>query len=748
MPIVTFQARLRQGVRLLCVDKNISANLTATFSVGNYDIDFPGDPPDQVGGVNVIYPNIYAWRLKRYVADLQVVPGFNLVDQRYKTYGGGNNVITAGPTIDNTNNWKVRSSLTCSFPTYIEIDIEKLNLPEGTDCIIYFEEGWVLEDRGRQLGSGAYEYPNAIQGNPSPQVDSFVQFRTPKYLSKTLCPSVFTMPAVPTRIKQLAANFPQALGTVTFRIRYSPGRFASLFMTNFAITPTARKTVRPSANLLSYVDNGFEAWNPFTGGLINYRLRRTDSNSIITSSLNIPDGWYYKGMAQTNLPSIATLSSNIYVIEGIVANLPAIASFNADVTRIEMTYNYNMVTTMNTINVRPRRFNIVTSSTASTSIVGVKVNLGSAAMTATSSLSVVGNKPMVINATTSANIGLFGTVDGVINWGDGTETVANSEGTYTKTYAAVGDYDITIRGNITGYGAGPNNTIGHTCLSVKSFGDLPLTNLDYAFKFAGFETYVPQKLSSTITSLKGIFYFGNQYRSRTYTSSFYPSKWITDWDTSNVTDMSFMFVYCINLTNDAGVGNFVSNWNVANVTNMESMFQNSSTSNFYSLNWNTNKVTNMKNMFRGVANGPQTSVTSFDVSNVTNMESMFEGSRLNASPMTNNFNSWNTSKVTNMSRMFRGLITDSGNIPLTVTNWDVSKVTNMSDMFFGPSKVISDITNWNTESVTNMDGMFGNLTSFNQDLTGWCVSLIPTAPTNFGGSPTWTNKPIWGTCPP
>ena len=44
---------------------------------------------------------------------------------------------------------------------------------------------------------------------------------------------------------------------------------------------------------------------------------------------------------------------------------------------------------------------------------------------------------------------------------------------------------------------------------------------------------------------------------------------ISNWDTSNVTDMSYMFFYASNFNGD------ISNWDISNVTDMEGMFDGS-----------------------------------------------------------------------------------------------------------------------------------------------------------------------------
>ena len=63
---------------------------------------------------------------------------------------------------------------------------------------------------------------------------------------------------------------------------------------------------------------------------------------------------------------------------------------------------------------------------------------------------------------------------------------------------------------------------------------------------------------------------------------------IANWDTSEVTDMSFLFY------NLKGPIPDISNWNTSNVTNMESMFEGCTYLPDIS-GWNTTNVTNMKN---------------------------------------------------------------------------------------------------------------------------------------------------------
>ena len=66
----------------------------------------------------------------------------------------------------------------------------------------------------------------------------------------------------------------------------------------------------------------------------------------------------------------------------------------------------------------------------------------------------------------------------------------------------------------------------------------------------------------------------------------------------------------------------ISNWNTSNVTNMAFMFQNASSFNQDIGGWDVSNVTSMKIMFSGSASFNQ-DIGRWDVSNVTNMDNMF-----------------------------------------------------------------------------------------------------------------------------
>lgn len=255
MAIQTAEAKLYTGSRCWVVDKNISANLTSTFTTGNKN------RPIESG--DTVYPGILAHRLYKTTADLKIVATINRVDERYKTYGGGNNVITVDG-VDNTQNWKVTSGLVCKFPTYIQIDVDKLGIPEGTDCIVDIEEGWITEG----------DYPGSTFA-PNPEVKNFFTFRTPWFGVGRLNTGAFSATPIPLRIKQLNPQQRQIVSTLTAYPIFNPGKLAALFGGVFLTTASPVKTVTHAFPMYMYPE-----WYINAGYLL-------ETDAQITNEFNI-----------------------------------------------------------------------------------------------------------------------------------------------------------------------------------------------------------------------------------------------------------------------------------------------------------------------------------------------------------------------------------------------------------------------------------------------------------------------------
>ena len=192
---------------------------------------------------------------------------------------------------------------------------------------------------------------------------------------------------------------------------------------------------------------------------------------------------------------------------------------------------------------------------------------------------------------------------------------------------------------------------------------------------------------------------------------------LSDWDTSHVTDMSFMFCECTAFNQPVLL-------NTSRVTNMSGMFYGCATFN-QPVVFDTSQVSNMGDMFCGCAAFNQP--VEFDTSQVTDMSEMFircaafnQPVLLNTSRVTNmyymfsgceTFNQpveFDTSRVTDMSRMFSRCT--AFNQPVA---FDTARVTNMIFMFYGCA-VFNQPVLFDTSQVTNISSMFDGCTAFNQ----------------------------------
>ena len=146
---------------------------------------------------------------------------------------------------------------------------------------------------------------------------------------------------------------------------------------------------------------------------------------------------------------------------------------------------------------------------------------------------------------------------------------------------------------------------------------------------------------------------------------------LSNLDTSNVTDMSFMFGECSGLTSLD-----LSNFDTSNVTDMRYMFSDCSGLKSLDLsNFDTSNVRNMEWMFNSCSGLKSLDLSNFDTSNVRNMRRMFPHCSLTSLDLSN----FDTSNVTDMSSMFYGCLNLKS---LDLSSFDTSNVTNMSYMFY------------------------------------------------------------------
>ena len=294
------------------------------------------------------------------------------------------------------------------------------------------------------------------------------------------------------------------------------------------------------------------------------------------------------------------------------------------------------------------------------------------------------------------------------------------EGTYDGV-----DWKITTEGELILGKEGETQTF--TNRSVRNQNSYPwntyrkqLTSVKFAGKVIGqgnmsYMFYDCSNLTSLDLSnfnTSNITDMGDMFSGCTGLTSLY----LSNFDTSSVTDMSYMFSNCKALTS---LG--LSSFDTSNVTSMMSMFFNcSSLTNLDLSNFNTSKVTSMYSMFSNCSSLTNLDVSSFDTSNVTSMYSMFSlCRRLNGLDISN----FNTSNVTNMSYMFNNCYGFSN---LDLRNFDTSNVTDMSGMFYNCINIVTlDVSSFDTSKVTNMHNMFSLCSRLNSlDISNFNTSNV------------------------
>ena len=176
-------------------------------------------------------------------------------------------------------------------------------------------------------------------------------------------------------------------------------------------------------------------------------------------------------------------------------------------------------------------------------------------------------------------------------------------------------------------------------------------------------------------------------------------------NTSEVTDMNYMFANCDGLTSLD-----LSHFDTRKVTDISHMFVNChSLTNLDLSGWDTSNVICLHEMFSYCHSLTNLDLSGWDTKNVAYMGGMF----LDCFNLTNlDLSGWDTSKVTNMNGMFSYCI---GLTSLDLSGWDTSRVTNMGWMFGGCQdlQTIYCGANWTTENVENSEYMFD-----------WCYNLV------------------------
>ena len=297
-----------------------------------------------------------------------------------------------------------------------------------------------------------------------------------------------------------------------------------------------------------------------------------------------------------------------------------------------------------------------------------------------------------------------------IDWGDGSTDTVTSNGTPSHTYAASGEYRVSMTGDLARINLGAAGSIANRLVSIDSWGDIGWSSMKDAFRRASSMAYNATDAPdlSSVTDMSGMFWSTNAFNGN-----------LSSWNVSSVTDMSNMFRDATSFDQPLAA------WNVSSVTDMSGMLQDATSFNQPLSGWDVSSVTDMSDMSRNARAFDQP-LADWNVSSVTDMSGMFRNALVFDQPLA----AWNVSSVTDMSDMFNAAI--SFKQPLA--DWNVSSVTDMSGMFSFTASFNQPLADWDVSSVTDMSGMFSFTASFNQPLADWNVSSVIRMDSTFSGA--------------
>ena len=233
-----------------------------------------------------------------------------------------------------------------------------------------------------------------------------------------------------------------------------------------------------------------------------------------------------------------------------------------------------------------------------------------------------------------------------------------------------------------------------TEIDLSHFDTSKVTSMKGMFVYCTYLKYInfTNVITSTVTDMTNLFLDCNSLTSLD----------LSGFDTSKVTIMESMFSECISLTNLN-----LSNFNTPNLGKMKSMFYECKLLKSLDLsNFDTSKITNMDYVFSQCSSLTSINISSFNVLKVKSMIYMFEGCN---SLKSLDLSKLETPALISMNSMFSDCTSLTS---INISHFTTSKVEDMYQLFYHCSSLISiDLSNFQTSKVIYMDLMFYQCTS-------------------------------------
>jgi len=308
---------------------------------------------------------------------------------------------------------------------------------------------------------------------------------------------------------------------------------------------------------------------------------------------------------------------------------------------------------------------------------------GSFIMEANLNLTVVGSNNFTFTIPTVGS-----GYDFTVDWGDGTvETYSGTPGDIDHVYAVRDLYDIRITGDFPRIRFA-SKLVRNKLTKIKQWGDIQWTSFESAFTGC-------TQLQITATDapdLSGVTNMASAFQDCS-NANFATAHDFNAWNTSTVTDMNRLF------SGATSFNKYIGDWDTSNNTDMTFMF-NGTPFNQDIGGWDTSSVTSMRATF--ISSAFNQDISSWDTSSVTDMDQLFE---LNTA-FNQNIGSWDTSSVTTMFYMFR----NASAFNQDIGSWDTSLVTDMVAMFENAVLFNQDLSGWCVELIASEPSQFDNNT--------------------------------------